>query len=181
MNKLPDDFSIDRYGLHCRLVHESDAEFIVRVRSDLKLCRYIHSTGSINDQIKWIRRYKEREIEGRDYYFIFEYRYKPIGLYRIYDIQDDSFVCGSWVFDPESPKGAAALGNIIGREIAYENLCLNTCYTDVLCGNTSSLQFQRMFKPIILDETDQVIRFQHVKENFYKLKESIIRMFIRFM
>ena len=30
MNKLPQNFELDRYGLHVRLVREEDAEFVLR-------------------------------------------------------------------------------------------------------------------------------------------------------
>lgn len=30
MNKLPDNFSLDRYGLHVSFVREEDADFVLR-------------------------------------------------------------------------------------------------------------------------------------------------------
>ena len=96
MKKLPADFSLNRYGLFCRLVDESDAEFIVRLRNDDKLSRYIHSScPDVESQKEWIREYKKREQEGSEYYLIFLKEDKRVGLNRIYRIHEGIFTTGS--------------------------------------------------------------------------------------
>ena len=63
---------IEKYGLKARLVEEQDAAFILSLRTDPKLSRFLHPTE--NDEEKqraYIRGYKEREKQGKDYYFIF--------------------------------------------------------------------------------------------------------------
>ena len=42
MKKLPSNFVLDKYGLHARLVCEDDAAFIVKIRTNENLSRYIH-------------------------------------------------------------------------------------------------------------------------------------------
>ena len=62
---------IEKYGLKARLVEEQDAAFILSLRTDPKLSRFLHPTE--NDEEKqraYIRGYKEREKQGKDYYFI---------------------------------------------------------------------------------------------------------------
>ena len=62
MTKLSSNFELDRYGLHVRLVREEDAAFILSLRTDSKLSRFIHPTE--NDEVKQranIRGYKERQ------------------------------------------------------------------------------------------------------------------------
>ena len=84
MKKIPSDFSIEKYGLYCRLVQEEDAPFILKLRTNKKLSRYVHSVDdSIENQIEWIRNYKKREEKGEDYYFIYFSKGKPIGVNRI--------------------------------------------------------------------------------------------------
>ena len=74
--KLPKGFTLDKYGLHVRLVNEDDAAFIVKLRTDERLGQFIHATSpDVEQQKAWIRKYKEREAEGLEYYFIF---YKEI-------------------------------------------------------------------------------------------------------
>ena len=56
MTKLPENFELDRYGLHVRLVREEDAEFIVELRTSEHNSRYIHGTvGDIEQQKVWLR------------------------------------------------------------------------------------------------------------------------------
>ena len=120
MRRLPKDFSLKRYGLFCRLVEESDAEFIVQLRTDPKVSSFLHKTSpDVELQKQWIKEYKKREEEGTDYYFIFFKDEKPIGLDRLYDISDTQFNSGSWVFSTAAPFGSAFLAQFIVREIAF--------------------------------------------------------------
>ena len=58
------DFPMKRYGISVRLVEEDDAEFILKLRTNRKLSRYLHKTDAdIEKQIQWIRNYKKRELE----------------------------------------------------------------------------------------------------------------------
>ena len=87
------EFPQNRYGIHVRLVDEGDAEFIVMLRTDSRLGKYISSTDNdVDKQKNWIKAYKSREIAGLEYYFIFE---KPLGnrlgVSRIYNIAEDYF------------------------------------------------------------------------------------------
>ena len=92
MKRLPTDFEITKYGVHCRLVNENDASFIVKLRSDEKRSRYIHSTDNdVESQKQWIRDYKIREANGVEYYFIYEADGVPFGVNRIYDMHYDHF------------------------------------------------------------------------------------------
>lgn len=125
MKSLPSDFELDRYGLHIRLVREEDAEFIVALRTNPIKARYISATSNnVKDQENWIRMYKEREAKGRDYYFLYSYQGEKAGVNRIYEIEGNHFIHGSWIFlDQVHPYCALAAG-IIAREIAFDKLGL---------------------------------------------------------
>lgn len=72
MEKLPSNFNLDKYNLQVRFVQEEDAEFITKLRTDVRLSRFIHQIeDDVEGQKKWIRDYKEREALGIDYYFIY--------------------------------------------------------------------------------------------------------------
>ena len=74
--KLDSDFKFSRYGIDARLVQVDDAEFILGLRTNEKLSRYIHATSNdIEQQKSWMRSYKERESKGEDYYFIYNIIY----------------------------------------------------------------------------------------------------------
>ncbi len=67
VNKLPLGFKMNKYGIDVRFVEESDAEFILSLRTDPKLSRYLHATDNdVEKQRQWIRKYKEREAHGKN-------------------------------------------------------------------------------------------------------------------
>ena len=79
------DFPMKRYGISVRLVEEDDAEFILKLRTNRKLSRYLHKTDAdIEKQIQWIRNYKKRELEGTEYYFLFYNDLQKIGVSYIF-------------------------------------------------------------------------------------------------
>lgn len=122
---LPSDFHGEKYGLTYRFVNESDAQFIIDLRTDPIKSKYIGSTDdSIESQKEWIRHYKERERKGTDYYFIFYFGSIPAGVTRIYGIEGNHFIHGSWVFANNVPPFCSLAAAIIAREIAYETLGL---------------------------------------------------------
>lgn len=124
MTKLPADFELDRYGLHVRLVREEDAEFIVRLRTNEKLSRFIHATDAdVESQIKWIKLYKDREQIGSEYYLLFKNNIGVSqGVYRIYNRHNDWCVTGSWIFKLDAEKTAALKAMIITHEIVFDVL-----------------------------------------------------------
>lgn len=147
MKKLPSNFELDKYGLHCRLVKECDAEFITALRSDEQLGKFLHkSDGDVEKQRQWIAEYKKREEEGTDYYFIFFKDGVPLGVNRIYNIDWTHliFVSGSWVCKKGFPLELPMLTSVITDEIAFNVLGLRISIFDVRKGNKSVVQFDRM-------------------------------------
>ncbi|WP_303208390.1 GNAT family N-acetyltransferase [Bacteroides oleiciplenus] len=156
MKKLPANFEITRYGLHVRFVDENDAEFILKLRTNEKLSRFIHSTdNNIDKQKEWIRNYKIREANAEDYYFIFYKDGIPVGLNRIYGIHDHIFTTGSWIFDENVPFECAVVASIITRELAFEymGLELEDGYDGVHVDNKKVIRFNKL---IGLKETARI-------------------------
>ena len=59
-----------KYNLNFRFVVEEDAEFILSLRNDIKLSKFISPTSSsISDQVNWIKEYKKKE-KVRKYFII---------------------------------------------------------------------------------------------------------------
>ena len=182
MNRLlPGDFSGDRYGLTFRFVDEGDAEFIVSLRTDSKLGRFINKTeNSIEKQKEWTREYKKREEEGQDFYFIFSgLDGTKYGVCRIYNIVEGYHSTGSWLFSSQAPFGAAFLGDIITHEIAFE-LFPNSKYRfDIDKENVNVARFALSFHPSVIGETDNSISYENTKENFDKYKKLYTRFCIK--
>lgn len=146
MLKLPSNFELDRYGLHVRLVREEDAEFILKLRIDPQNARYLGKTDNdVNKQVAWIREYKKREAEAKDYYFIFYKENCPIVLCRLYNIDWThlTYTSGSWVSVPGMDYESVMTCSIIMGEIAQDILGLLVDIYDVRKGNTQVLNFHR--------------------------------------
>jgi hypothetical protein len=181
MKKLPQGFTLERYGLQVRLVEENDAEFIVSLRTDPRLSRHIHDTSpDIEQQKQWIRNYKLREEQGLDYYFIFSINNQPQGLARIYDITEDTFTQGSWVFSPNAVLGASVLGNIISCEIGFEFLEKKIEYSDARRDNNTH-RYVQSFNPEIINTDELNIYYKILPEGFNQGKKKHINICVKAM
>jgi len=180
MKKLPENFILERYGLQVRLVNEDDSEFIVSLRTDPRLSKFIHETSSnVEDQKQWIRNYKKREVQGLDYYFMFSINNVRQGLARIYDITEDSFMQGSWVFSPDAVLGASVLGNIISSEIGFE-LDKKVLYTDARRDNNTH-RYVQSFSPEVVKTDEENIYYRILPEGFNQGKVAHIKRCVKIM
>ena len=101
--KLPLDFSMEKYGLRVRLATEDDTEYILSLRANKELTKFIHQTDNdAQKHLEWFKNYRIREAEGRDYYFIYFKDYKPVGLNRIYNVFEYYGTIGSWLCSPDN-------------------------------------------------------------------------------
>lgn len=181
--QLPPNFHGEKYGIKYRLVEENDAEFIIKLRTSPQVGLFLHKTSnSIEDQIKWIKEYKKREEEGSDYYFIFFKDEKPIGLDRIYDINENKFNVGSWVMEQGIPVEYVLAVPMITNEIAFEvlNLELNDSSDGVHEDNKKVLKFNKMLGYRITGEYQSenglFYTIQLTKEDFEAKKASLIKL-----
>ena len=180
MNKLPSDFELDKYGLHVRLVREEDAEFILVLRTNPVLSKYLHPVDNdIEKQRQWIRNYKVRELHGEDYYFIFFDGQKPIGLIRIYDIDYDASkaTVGSWICQQGLPMEQPILVLTICREILFENINAKEDVFDVRKLNKKVLQFHQMMGAEIKSQDEDNYYLTLSKESFVTSKKQILHIF----
>jgi hypothetical protein len=165
MNKLPTDFETDKYNLHVRLVNEKDANFILQLRTDLRLSKFIHSTDdNINKQIEWIHSYKDREAKGLDYYFIYEYNNSPIGVNRIYNITNTIGTGGSWVCKPNLDVNQVMGTILIMRDILFETLNKEKDIFDVRKRNVHVIKTHQMMGAKIVGESDIDFYFELDRE-----------------
>ncbi|AVM52304.1 GNAT family N-acetyltransferase [Bacteroides zoogleoformans] len=183
MRLIEKDFTYEKYGLHARLVEESDAEFIFRLRSDATRSKYIHDIeGGVENQVEWIRNYKKREEEGTDYYFIFYRDEIPVGLNRIYSIHDRTYTGGSWVMAPEASMEEVIACPIMMREIAFE-VCgmefeddYDACHVDnkkvIKYNLMSGMKICKHFQ----DVKGEYVAMSMTKEDFESHKPKLLKM-----
>lgn len=167
--------TISKYGIYLRLVEESDAEFILNLRTNPKLNVHISYTSpNISDQINWIKNYKIKELQGLEYYYIAHDQYgNRYGTIRLYDFYENSFELGSWVFMPNSPLGIAAKTHLIGLETGFEYFNADYCRIVVRKSNVAVARYITGFNAIIAYEDDIDYHFNLSKESFYKHKPTL--------
>ncbi len=182
MRYLASDIEFDRYGMHVRLVKEDDAEFIVKLRTNNQKARFIHNTtASIGAQEEWIRNYKKREADGKEYYFVFDVNGEPQGVYRIYNRHEAWCVTGSWVFKPDAERNAALKAMIITHEIVFEELGHEYVHdVDGIHENNKGVinamkSIGGKFWGERFEENDKFIQFDLHKEDFYTNRPTILR------
>lgn len=179
---LPADFTMEKYGLFARFVDERDAEFIIKLRTDPQLGKWIHETSTdFNMQIDWIRNYKKRERKGEDYYFIFFKDGIPVGLNRIYCIHDTTFTTGSWIFSTEASFDCCVAASIMVRELAFEQMgmILEDGWDGVHADNKKVIKFNKMIglkeTGRFVDVKGEYISMQLTKEDFEKNKPRLLK------
>lgn len=181
--KLPADYCGERYGLQFRFVNEDDAEFIYKLRSDKTLSKYIHDIeGGVENQREWIRKYKDRESNGEEYYFVFLQDKKRVGVIRLYSFHGTTFTSGSWIMVPGTSGEAVMAVPIIAREIAFDELGMelednyDACHVD----NKKVIKFNERFGCKIYkhfqDVKGEYVAMLLTKEDFETRKSKLLKL-----
>lgn len=170
--------NIKKKGIILRFVELSDAAFIVNIRSSSKNQRFISKTSnSVEEQKKWIERYKLREAKNKEFYYVFmDDKNNRWGTYRLYNIGEDSFTIGSWVAHPDTPKKLAIKADLIMKKIGFTMLNKPICNFDVRKLNKTVVRYHLMFEPTKIAE-DELNYFYKIDYKSYLMgKEKISQM-----
>lgn len=177
IKSLPKDFHMKKYGVEVRLVEECDTPFILSLRADKWLTRFIHQTDNDeNKQREWIKEYKIREAQGKEYYFIYSKDGKPFALNRIYNINGLSCTSGSWLSTPGTPLELSIPTALINRDIMFDVIGLKEDNFDVRKGNLKVQKFHLMTGSVKTGETDLDILYRATPESHKKGKQSILKL-----
>lgn len=171
--------NLDARTIRMRLVEEEDAEFILALRLDKNYGKYLSSTdASVSKQREWIRRYKQDEQAGIQYYFIIE-RLDGVrcGTVRVYDLREDSFCWGSWILNQEKTRYAAVESAFLVYQFGFEALGFAQSHFDVMKDNQRVIAFHQKMGAEIVGEDEQnlyfTIRKADVAESKKKLSSKI--------
>lgn len=134
------DFNLKAKTAYLRLVDQKDAAFICSLRNDDQLNTYISkSTADEEAQRQWIINYKQRELNGEEYYFIICRKSDDlqIGTVRLYDFQTNpkSFCWGSWILNENKTKYAAVESALLVYEAGFNILKFDQSHYEVMKGN----------------------------------------------
>lgn len=123
---------------------ESDAEFILSLRTDSVKSRHLSVTSAdIESQRAWLRCYATAEDQA--YFIIEKEKGESLGTVRLYDPQDESFCWGSWILAANAPKTAAIESALMVYAYAVDCLGFRSAHFDVRKGNQSVWQFHERF------------------------------------
>ena len=167
------------YGknINMRTVTTEDAEFIYNMRQNQNKTKYLSKvTGTVESQKEWIKNYKQREENKKEFYFVIESKDKEkLGLVRMYDFQDESFCWGSWLIKEDAPKTTAIESALQIYEFGFYNLRFEKSHFDVRKGNDKVIAFHQRFcaKIVYEDELDYFFNFE--KSDYEITKEKYKR------
>lgn len=175
--KLPSNYEIEKYGLYVRLINESDAEFIIKLRSQDK-ARFMNAVSpDLERQKGWIREYQTREQAGLDYYFIYYKNDIPLGINRIYNINEDSFVGGSFVFNNGCDYEIPILATLIEDFISFEILEKSARFGNIHKDNKKAIKFNKLYGADFIYEDETEIFLITTKKMYLKIKEKYESIF----
>lgn len=161
-----------------RLIEEEDANFIVGLRNNPKLNRHLNPTTSkVEDQIKWIREYKIKEENHKEFYFIILENGFKRGLYRLYKINSVSFTIGSWLFDFCDNRNLPIMVDLIMADLGFYNLHKNVLLLDIRKDNKKVIRYHSLKSPLQYYE-DELNNYYLITSGKWEVaKENVISFF----
>lgn len=173
---------IESKSIYFRLAEVSDSEFILDLRLNDGLNKFISNTdASLDSQRKWLLEYKSREISGDEYYFVIIRKDTdiPIGVVRLYNFirEKNSFCWGSWILNSDKTRTAAIESAMLVYEYSFRTLNFSRSHFDVRKDNISVIKFHKKLGAVEVGETSDDILFEYSFEkykNFYNLNKKYI-------
>jgi RimJ/RimL family protein N-acetyltransferase len=159
-------------------VEEEDAGFIVELRTDPNLSRFLSPTNpNIEEQKAWIAKYKLREEQGEEYYFLcLNEDGEKLGLNRLYNFEKDCFEIGSWLYKPGLPMSMAVLGDLTIRDYGFENLGFDQCKFEVRKANLSVVKYHLAFKPEKVGESELDYYFRLSYDRYKIHRDKLLKI-----
>lgn len=132
---------IDGHAFRLRPVSDDDAEFIVNLRRDAVLGRFLHQTSeSIERQLVWLAEYYDR---SDDWYFVIERRSDKAreGMISLYDldVRQGAAEWGRWILRRGSLSAVESA--LLIYRFAFSNLRLNEVFCRTIAANEAVVSF----------------------------------------
>lgn len=168
MNKLPENFTLHRYGIDARFVNIEDSEFILSLRTSKRGMILNKTDNDLLKQIEWMKEYKIREAKGLDYYFIHYYQGQPVGVNRIYNIdyENQSCVTGSWVIKEGTDYDISLKTMLILREVVFELMNAEISFGDTRKCNKPMQRLYKMLGIEMIGETEEEYLYKSIKGKY---------------
>lgn len=164
-------------NINLRTVEIDDADFIYEMRQNQDKNKYLSKIiGTVESQKEWIKNYKQRENEKKEFYFVIESKNEEkLGLVRMYDFKDKSFCWGSWLIKEDAPKTTAIESALQIYEFAFYKLSFDKSHFEVQKGNDKVVAFHKRFGAKIVNENEKEVFFNFEKTDYEITKEKYKR------
>jgi RimJ/RimL family protein N-acetyltransferase len=164
-------------NINIRTVEIDDADFIYEMRQNQDKNKYLSKIiGTVESQKEWIKNYKQRENEKKEFYFVIESKNEEkLGLVRMYDFKDKSFCWGSWLIKEDAPKTTAIESALQIYEFAFYKLSFDKSHFEVQKGNDKVVAFHKRFGAKIVNENEKEVFFNFEKTDYEITKEKYKR------
>ncbi|MCY4047887.1 MAG: GNAT family N-acetyltransferase [Candidatus Dadabacteria bacterium] len=149
-----------------RLVEEADAEFIVRLRTDPELGRYLFPTDpSVQKQREWLADYKKREADGVEYYYIIfrNEDEKRCGTVRLF-IEEDHFEWGSLILNGDKTPTSSIEMALFICQAGFEVFGFQKASCKVHKDNLPSIKFHAKMNARIVGEVETGVGMERLYE-----------------
>lgn len=158
--------NLDSKTIRLRLIEENDANFVLTLRLDSNYNQFLSAvTPDLDSQIVWIKKYKDDENAGKQFYFIIEkLDGTPCGTVRLYDFTEDSFCWGSWILNENKTRFSALESAFLVYQFAFDELGFTKCHFDVRKGNEKVISFHEKMGAKKTGETELDFLFEITKE-----------------
>lgn len=172
--------SIDSKTIKLRLVEEDDAEFILSLRLDDRYNSFLSKVGpNLKSQKEWIKKYKQDETEGKQFYFIIErLDGEKCGTVRLYDFRNDSFSWGSWILNENKTRYAAIESALLVYRYGFDVLGFERSHFEVMNDNKNVISFHEKMGAARVDNDEINIYFEIKKSTVNALEKKFRGKFI---
>jgi len=169
-------FSVCKH-IELRLVEIEDCEFILNLRTDPELNKYISPVNNdLESQKAWIQSYKKREANSMEYYFIIQsLNGNPFGTVRMYDFRGGSFCWGSWLIARNTPFFVAIESSLSIYELGFFTLGFDKSHFDVRKNNIRVVRFHQQFGARLINEDDENYYFNFERFEYENTKKRYSR------
>ncbi|RUT67233.1 N-acetyltransferase [Morganella morganii] len=167
-------YQLQAKTIRLRFVEIDDAQFILSLRNDDNYNKYLSKTSTdIQQQKEWIKKYKIKEKNNIEYYFIIERNDGvPCGTVRVYDIKNESFCWGSWILNQEKTATAAIESALLVYKFGFEIKKYQHCHFEVVKGNDRVISFHKKFGAKETHHDDIHFYYEILPESINKIKEK---------
>jgi len=179
-NKLKD--FIQGMNVDLRKIQPSDAQFVVTLRTDPMLSKYLNPIDSrVEKQKEWIQ---ESLLKNEWYYVVQNKIGERVGLIRGYEWNENSFSFGSFIILPKARLYATFESAILFFETVFNETPVTFCNIFAKKNNFASINLSSRMGAEIVQVDSEYVYSQLTKKRFLeklsKNKDPFLRIFNRY-